>query len=72
MRPSAKERVRAIYPNARAERHRTMGRKVYYLIRDGRAFMPMADGKTEREAWQKAWSRIEDKRAKSPKSEETT
>lgn len=68
--PSAKKRVQAVYPKARAERYCTTGREVYYLIRDGRAFWPMADGKTEREAWEEAWSRIEAKQAKAAKSKE--
>lgn len=59
---TAKEFVKERYPNARAERHlsgRIKGmQEVYYLIRDGRNTMYMANGKTESNAWVNAKKNI--------------
>ena len=52
---TAKEFVKSKYPNARSESHVTgFPRKRYYLIRDGHAFMYMAEGDTESHAWMNA------------------
>jgi len=59
---TAKQFVKNIYPNARAERQvsgMVKGmQEVYWLIRDGRATMYMAMGKTESNAWVKAKENI--------------
>ena len=57
-----KEFVQLKYPNARAEKHKTnaiIGKTTYWLIRDGRAYMYMADGDTEAQAWKNARLKIE-------------
>jgi len=64
MRVSNKNYVRRYYPNARAEKRSTNGGKKYFLIRDGNAFMPMADGETESEAWGKVKEKIENQSVK--------
>jgi hypothetical protein len=53
---TAKEFVLTHYPKARAERHKGNGpfAESYWLIRDGKQWMYMADGKTESNAWVKA------------------
>ena len=48
---TAKEYVKSVHPNARAERHKTNGGKTYWLIRNGNAFCPMGEGATESKAW---------------------
>lgn len=53
-RVSAKTQVKKLRPEAEAERHRTNGGRVYWLIRMGREFMWFADGETEAAAWKKA------------------
>ena len=61
---TAKEFVKEKMPKARAERQ-VQGRvkgmtKAYYLIRDGRASMYFAQGKTESAAWVAARKRIQE------------
>lgn len=58
MRQSAKATVKAKHPDAKAERQKTNGGKVYWLIRFGRSFMPYADGDTESKAWKQAADRL--------------
>ena len=57
-----KEIVQLKYPKARAEKHKTnaiIGQKTYWLIRDGRAYMYMAEGETEAQAWKNARLKIQ-------------
>ena len=57
---TAKEFVRSVMPNARAERHvegRVVG-KPYWLIRDGRNSMYFSIGKTESNAWVEAKKKL--------------
>lgn len=54
----AKDFVKSKVPNARAERHKTNGNRTYWLIRDGKAFMYMAEGETESKAWTNAKEKI--------------
>jgi hypothetical protein len=59
-RMSAEKFCRIKYPNATIERRMTNGHEIYYLIRKQRGdFMPICDGKTKQEAWQKLRKRIE-------------
>lgn len=55
---TTKEFVKSKIPKARAERRKTNGNKTYWLIRDGNAFMYMAEGETESKAWQNAKKKI--------------
>lgn len=58
-----KQKVRAAYPDAIAERRKTNGGEVYWLIRaHRRAFMPFADGATEAQAWRAAAAKVEGER----------
>ena len=52
---SNKEIIQAILPNAKIESH-TQGilKQKYYLIRNGREYMPIADGETPAKAWKNA------------------
>lgn len=50
----AKDFVKSKFPKAKAERHWTNRREVYFLIRDGRNTMYMAEGSTESKAWANA------------------
>ena len=54
----SKTKVKAIHPDAAAERHRTNGRQTYWLIRRRGQFMYIADGKTESEAWKNALAKL--------------
>lgn len=56
---TAKEFVKSKYPKARSERHKITHGKTYWLIRDGNAFMYMAEGETESKAWIKAKQKLE-------------
>ena len=60
---TAKEFVKSKYPNARAEKHKsglTKGmQETYWLIRDGRNTMYMAEGSTETNAWVTAKLKIQ-------------
>jgi len=55
----SKAKVKALCPDASAERHRTNRREVYWLIRRRGQFMYIADGNTESEAWKKALVEIQ-------------
>jgi hypothetical protein len=57
---TAKQFVKSKYPNARCESHKVNGPcgERYYLIRDGREFMYMAEGATESKAWVNAKNSI--------------
>lgn len=56
---TAKDFVKSKFPKAKAERQKTNGGEVCYLIRDGRNTMYMADGNTESKAWKSAKENIE-------------
>jgi len=58
-RPKGKAFVKSRFPGAHAERWRTNGHEVYFLIRDGRKYMYMSSGDTEGEAWRNAAAKIE-------------
>jgi len=58
---TVKEWVLQRVPNARQEHHRTNRHKTYYLIPNGREFMPICDGETPAAAWKKAAQRIAEK-----------
>jgi len=58
MKISNEEFVKAKMPKARAESHRTNGGERYWLIRDGRAYMPFSEGKTQAQAWKNAKIRL--------------
>jgi len=64
---TAKEFVKERYPKARAERQRTGSNttfgETYWLIRDGRETMYMAEGKTESNAWVNAKKKILEREA---------
>lgn len=50
-----KEIVKAILPNAKQESHTTgFPRRRYYLIRNGREYMYIAEGETAAKAWKNA------------------
>lgn len=49
---TAKDFVKQHYPNAKAESHKPNGfAPRYWLIRDGRSVMYMAEGETQSKAW---------------------
>lgn len=56
---TSKDFVKSHYHKAKSERHKTNGGEVYYLIRDGRNTMYMAEGSTESKAWMNAKESIE-------------
>ena len=58
MRKSGKVIVKERHPDAHAERYKTNGREVYWLIRFGRSFMYFAEGKSESEAWKNAAAKL--------------
>lgn len=50
-----KEIIKSILPDARQESHTTgFPRKRYYLIRNGREHMYLAEGETPAQAWKNA------------------
>ena len=52
---SNKEIVQTLFPKARIESHKTgFPRYTYYLVRNGREYMYMAEGKTKAQAWKAA------------------
>ena len=56
---TAKEFVLKNYPSARAEKQKTNGGEVYWLIRMGRATMYFSEGETQSKAWINAKKKIE-------------
>ena len=51
---TAKQFVLSQYPKAKAERLKIHSYRTYWIIRNNRATMYMAEGKTEKEAWKNA------------------
>lgn len=51
---TAEQFVKSKLPKATAERQVTNGGNVYYLIRDGRATLYLAEGATKKLAWENA------------------
>lgn len=47
-------------PRARAEKHKTSGGRVYWLIRDGNTYMWFAEGATLSKAWMNAKFQIQE------------
>jgi len=55
---TAKDFVKGYFPKAKAERYKTHGNEIYWLIRDGNAYMYMSEGETESRAWINAKEKI--------------
>jgi hypothetical protein len=56
---TSKDYVKRYYPKAKAERQKQNNGDVYWLIRDGNAYLYIASGKTESNAWVNAKEKIE-------------
>lgn len=61
---TAKNFVQNKFPKAAAERQVQGDNTVYWLIRDGRAYFYMAQGKTQAEAWKNAKKKIQEQEKK--------
>lgn len=57
---TAKEYVKEKYPKSRAERHRELNGKTYWLIRNRNNTMPISSGKSEKNAWENAKNHIKE------------
>jgi hypothetical protein len=57
---SAESTFKARFPGAAAERHRTNGGRIYWLIRRQRGdYVPYAEGDTKAKAWTCAVAKLE-------------